>query len=249
MAPTALVTGASRGIGRALAGELAARGVRLLLTSRGGARLEAAGEACEAAVQAADLSVPGEVDALVDRTRDLFGGAPDLLIHNAGVFALSPAVETTPEVFERHLRVNLAAPFRLTRAFLPAMLERGSGVLVHMGSVAGREPFPGNAAYGASKYGLRGLHEVLSLELEGTGVRTLLVEAGPVDTGAWDALEGRLGHDLPAREEMLQPDEVARAVSERLGLGAPGLVEEEGTRDTAGAGDEGPGGLLRVTPA
>lgn len=242
MPPTALVTGASRGIGRALAGDLAGRGVGLLLTARGGAGLEEAAEACGAEAHAADLSVPAAVEALADRTRDLFGDAPDLLINNAGVFSLSPAAETPPEVFERHLRVNLAAPFRLVRAFLPAMLERGTGVLVHMGSVAGREPFPGNAAYGASKYGLRGLHEVLSLELEGTGVRSLLVEAGPVDTGAWDGLEARLGDDLPPRDEMLQPARVARAVSERLGLG-------EGDAGGAGPGeDEGGGGLLRLTP-
>lgn len=206
---TALVTGASRGVGRAVAGALAERGARLVVSSRGGRALSAAARDLEARSVAADLERPSEVERLAERVRDRLGGAPDVLVNNAGVFGLAPAAETAPEEFERHLAVNVAAAFRLSRAFLPAMLDRGSGDLVHLGSVAGREPFPGNVAYSASKYGLRGMHEVLRVELEGTGVRSLLLEPGPVDTGAWDALEDRLGRDLPSRDEMLRPAAVA----------------------------------------
>lgn len=209
---SALVTGGSRGIGRAVAGALAERGVRLAVCSRGGASLFATARQLGALPVAADLERPEEVERLAGHVRERLGGAPDVLVNNAGVFRLAPAVKTDPAAFERHLSVNLAAAFRLTRAFLPSMLDRGSGAAVHIGSVAGRRPFPGNVAYAASKYGLRGMHDVLCLELEGTGVRSVLVEAGPVDTDAWDELEDRLGRDLPSREEMLSPRAVADGV-------------------------------------
>ena len=213
---TGLLTGATGGVGRALARELAERGTRLVVSSRGGPGLTELAEELPAVALEADLTRPGEVDGLARAVRDELGGAPDLLLNNAGVFRLAPAHATDPDVLDRHLAVNLSAPFRLARAFLPDMLNRGSGWLVHSGSVAGRQALPGNVAYSASKYGLRGLHEVLEVELEGSGVRTLLVEPGPVDTGAWDALEDRLGEDLPPRSAMLRPEVVARRVAEAL---------------------------------
>ena len=219
-----LVTGGSRGIGRALARELAERGAELVLSSRGGDALQAVAGETGATAVAADLARGAEADRLAGRTRELLGRTPDVVVHNAGVFRLAPAHRTPPAVFERHLAVNLEAGFRLVRAFLPEMLERGSGLLVHMGSQAGRQALPGNAAYSASKYGLRGLHEVLTVELEGRGVHSLLVEPGPVDTGAWDPLEERLGEDLPSRDEMLRPAEVARAVAEALEQAPPPSV-------------------------
>jgi len=220
----ALVTGGSRGIGRALARELADRGAELVLSSRGGDALETVAGETGATAVAADLARGEEADRLAGRTRELLDRTPDVVVHNAGVFRLAPAHRTPPSVFERHLAVNLEAGFRLVRAFLPEMLERGSGLLVHMGSQAGRQALPGNAAYSASKYGLRGLHEVLTVELEGRGVDSLLVEPGPVDTGAWDPLEERLGEDLPPRDEMLRPGEVARAVADALEQAPPPSV-------------------------
>lgn len=213
---TALLTGGSRGIGRALARRLADRGVTLVLSSRGGDALREAARETGAEAVDADLQRGVEADRLADRTRELLGGAPELMIHNAGIFRLAPAHRTPPEVFSAHLALNLEAAFRLARAFLPEMLGREAGTLVFMGSQAGRHALPGNAAYSASKFGLRGLHEVLTAELEGSSVHSLLVEPGPVDTGAWDPFEERLGRDLPAREEMLAPGEVAAAVVEAL---------------------------------
>ncbi len=221
---TGLLTGATGGVGAALARELAGRGARLVLSSRGGPALASLADELGAAAVEADLERPGDVDDLAGEARRELGGAPDLLVSNAGVFHLAPAGETDPDLFDRHLAVNLSAPFRLVRAFLPDMLERGDGWLVHSGSQAGRRALPGNAAYSASKYGLRGLHEVLEVELVGSGVRTLLVEPGPVDTPAWDDLEARLGDDLPAREEMLPPREVARRVAGALEEGRDGVL-------------------------
>lgn len=221
---SALITGASRGIGGALARALAAEGVRLVLAARGAGGPESTAAEHGAEAVAADLARPAEVDRLAERTRELLDGAPDLLVNNAGVFHLEPASSLSPEIFDRHLAVNLSAPFRLVRAFLPEMLARGAGILVHVGSRAGRVALPGNAAYSASKYGLRGLHEVLEVELEGTGVRSLLVEPGPVDTSAWNPLEDRLGDDLPARDEMLAPEEVAEGVVAAIAAGRSGAL-------------------------
>lgn len=221
---TALLTGATGGVGRALARELAGRDVRLVVSSRGGPELADLADAPSAVAVEADLARPGEVDALAGAARRALGGAPDVLLNVAGVFRLAPAAATDPATFDRHLAINLSAPFRLVRTFLPDMLERGSGRLVHAGSVAGRRALPGNAAYSASKFGLRGLHEVLEVELAGTGVRTLLVEPGPVDTRAWDELEDRLGDDLPARAEMLRPGAVARRVVAALEEAREGVL-------------------------
>jgi NADP-dependent 3-hydroxy acid dehydrogenase YdfG len=92
------------------------------------------------------------------------------------------------------------------------MLERGSGSIVNVGSVAGRKPFPGNASYAASKFGLRGYHAVLLEELRGTGVRASLVEPAATDTGLWDPLDPDADPALPDRAAMLRPDDVAAAV-------------------------------------
>ena len=92
------------------------------------------------------------------------------------------------------------------------MLERGSGHVVSIGSVAGRVAFPGNGAYGASKFGLRGLHAVLAEEVGGTGVRATLIEPAATDTPLWDPLDPDARGDLPSRAAMLRPEDVARAV-------------------------------------
>lgn len=219
---TGLVTGASRGIGKAIARSLAARGVRLVLASRGGAELEAVAEETDGTPLSVDLEAADGPQGLAEGTRARLGGPPDLLVNAAGFFPLSRMDRVQAADLDRALALNLRAPFLLVRAFLPGMLQRGSGKLVHLGSVAGRRAFPENGAYAASKYGLRGMHEVLSLELAGTGVTSLLVEAGAVDTGAWDPYEARLGSDLPARREMLRPEEVADALLEALRSPAAG---------------------------
>jgi NAD(P)-dependent dehydrogenase (short-subunit alcohol dehydrogenase family) len=223
---TALVTGASRGIGLAVSRSLAAEGVRLVLNSRGGEALEAAAQLTGGCAVAEDVATAAGRDRLVRETKAVLEGSPDILVNNAGLFGLSPAATLAPREFDRHLDVNLRAPFHLVRAFLPDMLERGDGTLVHIGSIAGRQAFPENAAYAASKFGLRGLHEVLCLELAGTGVVSLLVEPGPVDTNAWDPLDDRLGRDLPARVQMLRPETVAAAVVSALKLVEEGARSE-----------------------
>jgi NAD(P)-dependent dehydrogenase (short-subunit alcohol dehydrogenase family) len=134
------------------------------------------------------------------------------VVNAAGAFDLAPFAETTVQAFDRNLAVNLRGPFLVIRALLPAMLERGSGRIVTVGSVAGRRALAGNAAYGASKWGLRGMHEVLVEELRGTGVAATLVEPAATDTALWDPLDPDAREDLPPRSAMLAAAEVAEAV-------------------------------------
>jgi NADP-dependent 3-hydroxy acid dehydrogenase YdfG len=137
---------------------------------------------------------------------------PDILVNNAGRFELSTVEETSLEAFTKALDANLVAPFRLVRGFLPAMRARGSGDIVSVGSIADHTIFPGNAAYGASKHGLRALHEVLRMEMRGTGVRATLVSPGPVDTSIWDDIDPDSRDGFTPRAKMLTPNAVADAV-------------------------------------
>ena len=107
---------------------------------------------------------------------------------------------------EVQLAVNVRAPFYVAKAFLPAMREAGRGSFINVGSVADHIGFPENAAYAASKYGLRGLHETLLAEYKGSGVRLTLVSPGPTDTAVWDPV------DPDHREDMLRPADVAEAI-------------------------------------
>jgi len=218
-----LVTGASRGIGLAVSRVLARAGARVAMVARGKEELtRAAGEFGAHAFACDVASEPGVAD-LADRLREWGGAAPDAIVHSAGAFVLAPLTATEPHEFDRVLQVNLRGPFLLNRALLPAMLERGSGHIITVGSIAGRVALPGNSAYSASKYGLRGLHEVLVEELRGSGVRTTLVEPAATDTPLWNPLDPDSRSDLPSRSQMLRPADVARAV--HFVLSQPDMVE------------------------
>lgn len=174
---SALVTGASRGAGRAVAVTLAREGAELVVTSRGGRGLREVAAATGATAVEADLGRLPELDRLVERAARRFGGPPDIVVNAAACRDLAPVAQLPPADFERHVRVNLIAAFALVRALLPGMLSRGSGHLVQLGPLAVPAPVPGAAAYRASKRGLAGLYEVLELELAGTGVRASLLDA------------------------------------------------------------------------
>lgn len=213
----ALVTGATGGIGAAVARRLAAGGFKVYAGGRRKGRLE------RLAAEIGGVALPFDVtvgsDLAVARDAVEVGGAGlDVLVNAAGVFDLAPVVDTREEMLRRNLGVNLAGVANVTRAFLPGMLEAGSGLIVSVGSVAGWRAFPDNAAYSASKYGLRGFHDVLLEELRGTGVRACLLEPGAVDTALWDPLDPDSAPHLPDRAEMLRPEDVARAVGFVAGL-------------------------------
>ena len=210
---TAIVTGASRGIGLAIARGLAADGARVAMLARGADALRAEARAIGdlALALPCDVSDDAAVQrAVTDVERAL--GVPHLLVSSAGVFHLEPVATTTGAAFSATLETNLVAPFRLVRAFLPRMTARGDGHVITIGSIADRATFAGNGAYAASKFGLRALHQVLREELRGTGVRATLVSPGPVDTALWDPLDPDTRPGFTPRARMLSADAVAAAV-------------------------------------
>lgn len=210
---TAVVTGASRGIGRAVARLFRDAGASVLMAARGEDALRAAADEIGAHAVACDVSDASSVARLAARACEVFDGrAPDIVVNAAGTFRLSPLSETDPGMFDEQIAINLRGAFLVIRAFLPAMLERGGGHLVTVGSVAGRHAFPHNGAYSASKFGVRGLHAVLDAEVRGTGVRATLVEPSATDTPLWDAIDPARHPGLPPREAMLRPEAVADGI-------------------------------------
>lgn len=208
------MTGASRGIGLACARALAHAGARVAMLARGVAALQRAADelGAGAIVVPCDLGDADSVAAAVDVVRRRLAPSPDILVNNAGIFALAPLWETSPELFAESLAVNLMAPFLLLHALLPGMKARGSGHVVTIGSIADRVARAGNAAYSASKFGLRGLHEAMRAELAGSGVRATLVSPGPVNTAIWDAIDPDAKPGFTRRADMLGAPSVADAV-------------------------------------
>ncbi len=203
----AVVTGASRGIGRAVAEALGAAGARVVRASRSlpAARTEVWLD------RPCDVTIEEQVAALARDTRAAFG-PPDIVVSNAGAFLLKPLGETQPAEFAAQLSANLLGPFLVARAFLPLLRERGRGRLITIGSIADHHAFPDNAAYAASKFGLRGFHEVIREEYRGSGVLCTLVSPGPTDTEAWDPVDPDQRPGFTPRARMLRPEDVADAV-------------------------------------
>lgn len=203
----ALVTGASRGIGLAIADALRGAGARVIRVSRSLTPTSAP----DGLDLACDVTDAASVERLAARVKET-AGVPDLVVNNAGSFLLAPIEETTPAAFLYQLSANLSGPFLVARAFLPGMRARGSGRLITVGSIADHLGLPGNAAYAAAKFGVRGLHEVLREELKGSGVLSSLVSPGPTDTSAWDSVDPDSRDGFIPRARMLRPADVAEAV-------------------------------------
>ncbi len=194
-----LITGASRGLGRALALEFAREGAAgLALVARGREALDAvvaeAREIAPAAVvhgSVADVSIPADVERVVATALDAFGGRLDVLVNNASTLGPSPMpylIDYPLDEFRRVLETNLVAPFLLTKKALPALVARG-GSIVNVTSEAGATGYPGWGAYGISKFGLEGLSETWAAELEETGVRVNWVDPGNMNTEMHRAAE------------------------------------------------------------
>jgi NADP-dependent 3-hydroxy acid dehydrogenase YdfG len=210
---SALVTGASSGIGSAIAGALAGAGARVAILARRADRLAA--RAAELGPNAVaipcDVTDEGAVTRAVARASEVFGDVPDIIVNDAGIFAPAPLAQMSSATFHEVLAVNLIGPFTLVRAVLPRMLERKTGHLVTIGSTADRYTYPGSGAYGAAKTGARAMHEVLRKEVHGTGVRVTLVSPASVATDIWKGVDERVARP-PAKADMLAADDVARAV-------------------------------------
>ena len=207
----AVVTGASRGIGLAVSRALAGAGARGAMLARSADTLREAARPLGAIPLACDVADADAVGRALDRlTAD--AGAAAILVNNAGIFRLAPVERTSATDLRETLEVNLVAPFALLRALLPGMRAAGTGHVITIGSIADRATFPENAAYAASKFGARALHQVMREELRGSGVRAPLVSPGPVDTPLWDAVGPDDREGFTPRARMLSADAVADAV-------------------------------------
>jgi len=227
---TAVVTGASRGIGLAIARTLVSDGARVVMLARGAAVLEdRAGELGPNAVSVACVrGARTDLPRAIGEIRRRLGAAPDIIVNNAGFFSLAVAEHTRVEDLEIALGVNVVAPFALVQAFLAEIKARATGHIVTIGSIADHAALPENSTYAASKFAARALHEVLRVELKGSGVRATLVSPGPVDTPLWDEIQPDSRPGFTPRRAMLTPDAVAAAV--RYAITQPGDVNVDEIR-------------------
>lgn len=236
---TIWITGASSGIGAALARAFAAQGAKLILSGRRQAALDALAEELSAESTAVIFdttdwdALGGAVDQAV-----AWQGHVDILVNNAGISQRSLAVDTKPHVYKTIIETDLLAPIWLTQLLLPHLVERGSGHMIAISSVAGRVGVPLRTAYCAAKHGLIGYADALRAELQqahGIGVTTVLPGSVKTDV-ARNALTGdgaRLGESDTAIENGLAPEECARQIIEGVKNGTPELLIAEGQERAA----------------
>jgi len=219
----ALITGASKGLGRAIALAFAREGAALALCARGEPALQATASECrllgvEVLAVPADVADPTDRERLVSLTLARFGKV-DVLVNNASTLGPTPLpllVDTDPQAFEDVIRVNLTAPFLLTRSLVGAMLLRGSGIVINVSSDAAVNGYPGWGGYSAAKAGLDGLTRVWAAELAGSGVTVVSIDPGDMDT---EMHRAALPDDDPAA--LPRPEQVAPAFVRLAAGGAP----------------------------
>jgi NADP-dependent 3-hydroxy acid dehydrogenase YdfG len=228
----AIVTGAGRGIGRAVAEHFAAAGAAVVLASRTSTDLEQVRAGIEkggarALVVPTDVGDDAAVTRLVARTVEALGQV-DILVTAAGVASFGPVAQSDPRDWSAMLAINLRAVMVCCHAVLAPMLARGRGSIINVASVAARRAIPGGAAYTATKAGVMGFSRVLAEELRVGGVRVGVLLPGAVDTPLWDSIQGG-----PDRARMLRAEDVARAAVLMATL-PPGATLEELTLMPAG---------------
>jgi NAD(P)-dependent dehydrogenase (short-subunit alcohol dehydrogenase family) len=207
-----LITGGSRGIGRAIALRFAREGAHVVVNSRSSDQLDAVVAEIEAAggrgtagqVNVADW---GSVEGAIFRATQATGGPIDILINCAGTFDIKPFDKMDTQTWENAINVNLTGAFQVTLECLEALEQSERAHIFMINSIAGRQGFPGNTAYCASKYGLRGFTDALRMDLADKGIRVSSVFAGQTDTSIWDRVEGDWD-----RSKMNRPEDVAEVV-------------------------------------
>jgi 3-oxoacyl-[acyl-carrier protein] reductase len=206
----ALVTGAGRGIGKAVALLLARSGCRVVLAARTAAQLEEVEKEIQqsrgsAAIVPADLARDEAIEQLAAESQRAYGSV-DILINNAGWGKRAPVVRTKVEDLDQTLRVNLRAPMLLAKHLVPAMIENGGGAVINIGSVSGKSGEANGAAYSASKYGLIGFTQSLYEEVREHGIKVSVILPGFVDTPLIPP------NKQLDRSKMIQAEDVAQSV-------------------------------------
>ncbi len=210
----AVVTGASAGIGRATALALAREGASVVVTARRTERLAAIvgdieGLGREALAVTADVATEDGVEDLFTASTAHFGRV-DILVNNVGVATYAPLTETTIEDYDWMMNTNMRSTFLCTKAFLPPMVERGSGQICFVNSVAGMQGFPNEAVYNATKFAQMGFAQAIDHETREHGVKVSVVAPGGVNT-EFAIGTGRTEGD-PMLDQFLDPEDVAAAV-------------------------------------
>ncbi len=218
-----LLIGATGGIGRRTAALLRQSGADLFLAGRSAERLtELSQELGISAAQTAvvDLLDPQSVESLHQSYFSVFPEL-DVLVNASGIGIIKPLEQLSESDFGQTLEVNLTAPFRLMKSFLPAMKQSGKGLVIHIPGVLGKVPMAGAAAYSASKYGLVGMMQSLREECKRTQIRFTLIYLGGVDSPFWDGIDLRV-----QREKMIVAEEAAKAIWFLCQQPASGVVSE-----------------------
>jgi NAD(P)-dependent dehydrogenase (short-subunit alcohol dehydrogenase family) len=210
--PAVLVTGGGRGIGRAIALRFAREGSRVAVAARTRAEIAAVAAEVERAggtglALEMDVTDLDSVQRGVERALEAADGVLDVLVNNAGVFAIHPFPELSPATWYRMLATNLNGPFHVTLLALRGLERSARAHVFNLSSIAGRQPFPGNVAYCTTKYGLRGFSEALRLDLESRGIRVSTVYPSATDTTIFDGVPGEWD-----RARMHRPEDVAELV-------------------------------------
>jgi len=209
--PVAIITGAGRGIGRAIAFELANRGYRLALASRNQQELEAvAAQAKTTIAVPTDITRPNDVQMLVEKTLASFGRI-DVIVNNVGLAPVAKVNELSIEQWHAVINTNLSSAFYLTRAVWETFKEQHGGCVVNISSMASRDPLPGFLAYGAAKAGLNLLSLVLAREGAEHGIRSYAIAPGAVETSMFRRMVSK--EKWPV-EKTLDPADVARVVAQ-----------------------------------
>ena len=210
--PSAFVTGASKGIGLEVARALAGAGYGVTLTSRNPQEVEAAAREIGAAARgvACDVRDPQALQAAVDAHVAAFGGL-DVLFVNAGVGHFANVAELSIEQWQAVIDTNLSGAFYTIKAAIPALKQRG-GYVFTLSSLAGKNPFAGGSAYNASKFGLNGLSEVLTLDLRAHGIKVTQIMPGSVAT--------HFGGHTPSEADAwkIQPEDIAQLTLDLLNM-------------------------------
>lgn len=221
----AIITGATKGIGLAIAHKFCQNGFDLAICSRNASELESLAreledryESVRVHVMAADLSARDQTEAFAAFCIEKLK-TPEVLVNNAGVFIPGALLEEDDTALEKMINTNLYSAYYLTRKIAPLMVQAGKGCIINISSIAGIKAYPNGGSYGISKFALRGFSKSLREELKSTGVKVTTVLPGATWSNSWE------GVDLP-EERLMQPEDIAAAIWSIFEMSPSAVLEE-----------------------